>query len=133
MYSSFYREEMDRLVEGAVESLIASGVHANSVTKHAAPGSFEVPLIGGALAAAKKVDALIGLGIIVEGETHHAKLLAESTTQGIMQVQLMHSIPFAFEILYVHDITQAQRRLDKGKEASVAVLHSLAKLQTIQS
>ena len=133
VYSSFYTEEVEALVASAGVSLQEAGIPSKNITMHPAAGSFEVPLIGAALAEHKKVDALIGLGIIVEGETHHAALLAEETARGIMDTQLKYQTPFAFEILYVDSLKQAQERKDKGREAAHAVLHSLAELKRIRS
>jgi 6,7-dimethyl-8-ribityllumazine synthase len=127
---------MDALVSGARLALEAAGIFPSSISIWEAPGSFEVPLIGGALAQAGEVDALIGLGIIVEGETHHAKLLAGQSARGIMDVALKFHIPFAFEILYVTSLEQARERTrpgsNKGEEAAYAVLHSLETLKRIR-
>lgn len=125
------------MVDAAESVLVSSGIYKENISVHTVPGSFEIPLVGSALAKSGKVDALIGLGIIVEGETQHARLLAEQSARGIMDVQLQYEIPFAFEVLYVEDIEQARKRAmgdhNKGKEAAHAVLHSLAKLHTILS
>jgi 6,7-dimethyl-8-ribityllumazine synthase len=135
--SSFYKEEIESMASAAESMLVSSGINKENISVHTVPGSFEIPLVGSALAKSGKVDALIGLGIIVEGETQHARLLAEQSARGIMDVQLQYEIPFAFEVLYVEDIEQARKRAlgdqNKGKEAAHAVLHSLAKLHTILS
>lgn len=135
--SSYYKEEIDALVAGAIEVLEAAGIPAKNIERFHAPGSFEIPLIGSAVAKAKKVDALIGLGIIVEGETDHARLLSENVARGIMDVQLTSGIPFAFEVLAVQSLDQARARTigdaNKGREAARAVLHSLMELKRIRS
>ena len=131
--SSFYKEEVDSMVNLAKSTLVDAGLQEQNISIHAAAGSFEIPLIGRALAEENQVDALIGLGIIVEGETEHARLLAEQTAQGIMDVQVRFGVPFAFEVLYVDDLELAQERAGKGKEAALAVLHSLGQLATISS
>ena len=131
--SNFYKEEMDTLTQHAVTALENAGIPTKNITVHHAAGSFEVPLIGAALAENKEVDALIGLGIIVEGETHHARLLADSTAAGILEVQVKYVIPFAFEILYVDTLQLAHDRLNKGEEAAMSVLDSLAKLRSIHA
>lgn len=136
VYSSFYKEEVEALRDAARDALLEAGIAAQNLSLHPVAGSFEVPLIGGLLAQAGAVDALIGLGIIVEGETHHAALLADQTAAGIMRVQIDHGIPFAFEVLHVDDIGQARERAagssNKGREAAYAVLHSLAQLKAIR-
>jgi 6,7-dimethyl-8-ribityllumazine synthase len=136
--SYYYKEEMEGLVAGAKEALLEAGLPEANILLHEASGSFEVPLIGAALAESKKVDALIGFGIIVEGKTHHARLLAENVARAFMDVQMKHLLPFAFEILYVNDIAQAQERsapgpANKGREGAHAALHSLAELKRIRA
>ncbi len=136
IHSTYYKEEIDALVAGAIEALTEAGIPRTNISLHAAAGSFEIPLLGAALAKEKKADAMIGLGIIVEGETQHARLLAEQTARGIMDVQVQSGIPFAFEVLYVGSLKQAQARTqgegNKGREAARAVLHSLSELKRIR-
>ena len=134
--SSFYKKEIDALIAGAKKVFLDAGIPKANVTVYDVPGSFEIPLIGAALAEQGAVDALIGFGIIVEGETHHARLLADAATEGIMDTQLTYHIPFAFEVLYVKSLEDARARTtgnsNKGIEAAVAVLHSLALLKKIR-
>lgn len=135
--SSYYKEEIDALAASATETLMTAGIAKKNIERFDAPGSFEIPLIGSALAEAKNIDALIGFGIIVEGETQHARLLAEQVARGIMDVQLKFGLPFAFEVLYVDSLDQARERTtgerNKGIEAAHAVLHSLAELKRIRA
>lgn len=137
VYSSFYTEEVERLVAGAEQVLLKAGIKAGNITEHPVAGSFEIPLLGSILAHEKKVDALIGIGIIVEGETHHAELLARESARGIMDVQVTYGIPFAFEVLYVKKLRDAALRAsgadNKGAEAARAVLHSLAQIRKLRS
>lgn len=133
--SSFYEEEIDSLIAAATKTLTDAGIDEEKISFHIVPGSFEIPLLGAALAKNKTVDALIAFGIIVEGETQHARLLADNTARGIMDVQVQYCIPFAFEVLYVDDLKTAQERCkdknNKGVEAAHAVLHSLAQLRAL--
>lgn len=131
--ASFYKEETDALIASAKECLREAGLPDANVSVWQVPGSFEIPLMGEWLASAKKVDALIGIGIIVQGETKHADLLAQESARGLMDVQLKHQIPFAFEILWVDDLAYARARADKGAEAAMAVLHSLAEKARLAS
>jgi len=131
--SQFHESEVSALVESALEALTEAGVPPENILKHTVAGSFEIPLIGAALARTKQVDALIGLGIIVRGETQHAEHLAREVARGIMEVQLKHGIPFAYEVLHVDNIAQARDRAEKGREAAHAALHSLAQLARLQS
>lgn len=137
IHSSFYPAEVGKLVAGAKRALLEAGVAPENIRDYPVRGSFEIPLIGSALARRNKADALIGLGIIVEGETHHAGLIARETARGIMEVQVAYGVPFAFEVLYVKKLTQAKVRSagaeNKGAEAAGAVLHSLAHIEKLES
>ena len=92
IHSSYYRDDVSAMVEGAERVLCASGLPAANIRRIAVPGSFEIPLAGAALARSGEIDGLIGLGIIVEGETHHARLIAEQAARGIMEVQVREGI-----------------------------------------
>ncbi len=133
--SSWHAEITSVLEEQAKKALLEAGIRAECISVYSAPGSFEIPLIGAALAKKKSVDALIGFGVILEGETHHAALLAEQVARGMMDVQVQYVLPFAFEVLYVRNLSQATERAsgenNKGREAAHAVLHSLAQLSAV--
>ena len=99
-------------------------------------GSFEIPLLCDQLIMSKGVDAVIALGVIVQGDTHHARLIAEQAAAGIMQIQLEHGCPIAFEVLYVDDIKDAIKRSTgnngKGVVAARIVLKTLATLKDLR-
>ncbi len=131
--SLWHRDILDPMIEVAKKTFMDAGIPAPNITVHDAPGSFEVPLIGAALI--ENVDALIGLGIVLQGETMHAQNIMQSTTQAIMDLQVAHKKPFAFEILHVHTLEQAQARAEgphnKGFEAARAVLMALVTLKSL--
>lgn len=137
VFSSYYPEEVRRLVDGARKTLEGAGIPAANIEEYATAGAFEIPLMGSVLAEVKAVDALIGIGIIVQGETEHADLIADACARGMMDVQVRFGIPFAFEVLHVDDLEQAKARAagpdSKGEEAARAVLHSLAQIAKLHS
>jgi 6,7-dimethyl-8-ribityllumazine synthase len=129
--AQWHREILQPMIDVAVQTFVDAGIDPKNVTVHDAAGSFEVPLIGAALM--NKVDALIGFGILLQGETGHAELIAQSVTQAMMDLQMKHTKPFAFEILHVQTLAQAEARAEgprnKGFEAARSVLISLAELR----
>jgi len=131
--SLWHRDIIDPMIEVARKTFVEAGIPAENICVHDAPGSFEVPLIGAALI--EKVDALIGFGIVLQGETMHAQNIMQSTTQAIMNLQVAHKKPFAFEILHVLNLEQAKARAEgphnKGFEAARAVLVALATLKSL--
>jgi len=134
VHSSFYLEEVNELVASAVSTLEKEGIERECISIHPVAGSFEIPLVGAALADAKNVNALIGFGIVVQGETQHAQAIVTQACRGMMDVQTRYQIPFAFEVLHVDSLEDARGRLEnKGKEAARAILHSLAQLTSLHS
>ena len=131
IYSAWYPELVGPMVADARKTLLEAGIPEENITMHKAPGSFEIPLLGAAVAEAGSADAIIALGVVVNGETHHARLVAEQAARGAMDIQLKYLVPFAFEILYVDTIELAKTRSDKGKAAAITTLHSLTELQRI--
>jgi 6,7-dimethyl-8-ribityllumazine synthase len=87
------------------------------------PGALEAPLALQKLANTEKYDALIALGAVIRGETHHFDVVANESASGLMQVQLDAGIPVANGILTTDTEEQARARAtQKGKDcAEVAV------------
>lgn len=132
--AQWHRDILQPMIDVAKQTCIDAGISAENIAVYDAPGSYEVPLIGAALI--DSVDALIGFGIVLQGETMHAQNIMQSTTQAMMDLQVAHQKPFAFEILHVHTIEQAMKRAEgphnKGFEAARAVLFSLAELRRLR-
>ncbi len=131
--SVWHPECVDAMVAGAKAELQKLGVPKENIFVVEAPGSFEVPLLCQWAIRERKADAVIAFGVVVQGETHHARLVAEQAAAGIMKVQLETGAPVAFEILFVDKIEHAQARSGgehgKGPLAARTVLTTLAKLK----
>ena len=94
----------ERLLEGCLDELGKNGVKPKNVTVVWVPGSFELPLVAQRLARKKTIDAVICLGCIIKGETHHYELVAEATAKGLMDVALQTAKPVVFEVLAVDTV-----------------------------
>jgi 6,7-dimethyl-8-ribityllumazine synthase len=101
-----------------------------------APGAFEIPLLVQTLAARKKVNAILALGVILQGETAHATLIAQATTTALLDLSLKTEIPILNEVLLLKDEAQARARclgteINRGVEAAraaVAISRTLREL-----
>ena len=109
------------LVEACRKRLAELRVTALTVVS--VPGALEAPLALQRLAGTEKYDALIALGAVIRGETHHFDVVANESASGLMQVQLDSGIPVANGILTTDSEEQASSRAaQKGKDcADVAV------------
>ena len=78
-------------------------------------------------------DAVIALGVVIQGETPHFDFVCDSATEGLTRVQLDSGVPIGFGLLTVSTESQAIARAglpgskeDKGAEAVQAALHMLS-------
>jgi 6,7-dimethyl-8-ribityllumazine synthase len=117
-------------VNGLVENtrreldLIGSGMN---IMLHEVPGAFEIPLVVQEIATRGGVDAIIALGVIIEGETAHAALVARAVTDSLQRISLTHRMPVIHEVLLVKNEEQARIRclggeLNRGVEAARAAV-----------
>ena len=70
-FNSFLTEQ---LVKGAVDAFVRLGGDEKDLTLVRVPGAYEIPLVAKRMAA-KKFDAVIALGAVVQGATAHADLI----------------------------------------------------------
>jgi 6,7-dimethyl-8-ribityllumazine synthase len=110
------------LVENAKRELeaIASG---STFTVWEVPGAFEIPLVVQEVATNSQLDAIIALGVIIEGQTQHAALIGATVTESLQRLSLAHRIPIIHEVLLVKNEEQAKARclegeLNRGIEAA---------------
>jgi 6,7-dimethyl-8-ribityllumazine synthase len=111
---------------------------AAKITLHRVPGSFEVPLGVELLAAKGEVDAIAAFGVLLQGETAHATLVAQTVTDALMQTSLRHRLPVLHEILLVGNEAQAAARcvepdLNRGTEAARAAVQMLRAIKEINA
>jgi len=117
----------NRLREGAVDALRAAGVEEDAIVVVPVPGAFEIPQVTRRLAAFGRVDAIVGLGCLIRGETPHFEFIAAAVAQGITQAALDSGIPITFGVLTTNSAEEALARAgsgptNKGWEAAEAVL-----------
>lgn len=132
--SQFNAAYVDSLVSHAREELLAISPGA-AITVHRAPGSFEIPLLVQKAASTLSPDAIIALGVILEGETAHARLVADAVTRSLLEISLAQGIPVIHEVLLVADEEQARRRcidpeLNRGIEAARAAVGAALALKS---
>jgi len=128
----------ERLLEGALDTLLRHGVEASQIEIVRVPGAFEIPLTVKRLASAKKYDALLALGAVIRGATPHFEYVAGECAKGIAQVMLQYDIPIAFGVLTVDSIEQAIERAgtkagNKGVDAALTVIEMVNLLKKLES
>ena len=108
-------EELHELVAGATISI------------HRVPGSFEIPVVVRELARKKKADAIVACGVIMLGETNHAKNLSRSVTDALQRIAVDYGVPVINVVLSFDSESQARERclentINRGTEAARAAV-----------
>jgi 6,7-dimethyl-8-ribityllumazine synthase len=128
---------VDGLVTSAREELQQAAQDAR-VEMIEVPGAFEIPVAAAAAARSHRFLAVLALGVIIQGRTRHANLIADGIVQGLMQVSLETGVPVINEVLLLDDEEQARERtlgekLNRGTEAARAALHVVSSLRRFQA
>lgn len=116
------------LAEGALEVLNRAGC-ADVPVWHV-PGSWEIPLAAKRMITQKNVAAVVALGCIIKGETHHFEVLCQTTADALQRLSLETGVPIASGILMVQSPEHARARSGggtshRGREAASAALKML--------
>ena len=132
-FNSFVSE---RLLEGALDTLLRSGAEEDAIDVVRVPGAFEIPLMAQKMAKSGNYDAIICLGAVIRGATSHYDLVANEAAKGIAQVGLDSGVPTIFGVLTTDTIEQAIERAgskagNKGSEAALAAIEMINLLNQI--
>lgn len=118
----YFNEKLGlKLLKNAKKELIKNNVKEKNIAVIRVAGALEIPFACKKIAKTKP-DAIIALGVVIRGETSHFELVANTTFQGLMKVQLDTGVPISFGILACDNIEQAKKRVSKGREAAQAAL-----------
>lgn len=127
---------VDRLRDGAIDTLRRHGVDLKQITVVTAPGAFELPLVAQRVAASEKFDAIICLGAVIRGATPHFDYVAGEAAKGIAGVATDFDMPVIFGVLTTDTVDQAMERAgskagNKGAEAAVTAIEMVNLLDQI--
>lgn len=127
--SSWHLDICKDLIAGAQRALKEAQVATLEV--EFVPGSFEIPLAA-QYAFEKGFDAVVAVGLVLQGETPHFDYVCQGVTQGVIDVSLKYGKPIGFGVLMCNDLDQAIARSgiagskeDKGYDSAIAALELL--------
>ena len=120
-------EITSKLKAGALDTLQKAGI--TNITVWDVPGSYELVYAANKLAS-EGLDAVICLGVVIQGETRHFDFICDAVANGIANIIIQHNIPVAFGLLTTDNQQQAVERSGgkhghKGEEAAWTVLKLL--------
>ena len=115
------------LYSGALEALLDCGAKEENIIRWNVPGSFELTYGSKKMIITQKVDAVIAIGSVIQGETKHFDFVCSATAQGIKDLNVIHDTPVIFCVLTDNTMQQAEERSggkhgNKGTEAAIAAI-----------
>jgi 6,7-dimethyl-8-ribityllumazine synthase len=126
------------LVDHMIDRAQAAAKECNVTDVHVVRVAGAVELSVVAQALARKCDAVVALGVVIKGETHHFEYVCDAVTTGLTRVALDEGTPVAHGVLTVQSLGQARDRAgledsieDKGWASAVAVLDAALALRVI--
>jgi 6,7-dimethyl-8-ribityllumazine synthase len=134
--SRWHTEICEALIAGARRTAEKFGVADVSLVRCA--GAMELPVVAQALA--RRVDAVVALGVVIRGETPHFDYVCDAVTAGLTRVSLDEELPVCNGVLTVNTEEQARDRAglpgsaeDKGEQAVAAALDSALTLRRLRA
>ena len=124
--SQFNARYVQGLVDHAEKELNTLAPNA-TISIQRVPGAFEIPVVVRELASLAKADAIIACGVIMQGETNHAKNLSRSVTDALQRIAVDYGVPVINVMLSFENETQARARclenkINRGTEAARAAV-----------
>jgi 6,7-dimethyl-8-ribityllumazine synthase len=118
---------VSHLVDGAVDTIVRHGGSADNVTLAWVPGSYEIPFAVKKMLDSKKYDAIIAMGVVIQGATPHAGYINNEVAKSLAQLGMESGIPVTYGMITADNIEQAIERSgtkagNKGADAAHAAI-----------
>jgi len=128
MVVSDFNEEITLNMEKNAEST-AKSLKAKIVKILHVPGAFEIPFAANRLFKDKKIDAVVVLGAVVQGDTDHDLVIVNAISQKLMELSLKYNKPLGFGIIGPR-VTwqQAQKRAAEYSKRAVKAALEMIKI-----
>lgn len=106
-FNDFFTKE---LVAGAMDCLVRHGVAEKDIVLAWVPGANEIPMVVQRMAVRGKLDAVIALGVVIQGATPHAELINSQVSRSLAGIGLESRVPVINAVVCADSIEQAIER-----------------------
>jgi 6,7-dimethyl-8-ribityllumazine synthase len=117
----------DRLLAGALDAFVRTGLPEDEIEIVRIPGAWEMPVTVKALLAQERHHGIVCLGAVIRGDTPHFDYVAGECAKGLAHLSLESGVPIAFGVLTTNTVEQAIDRAgaksgNKGFDAAMAAI-----------
>ena len=118
---------VSHLVDGAVDTIVRHGGSADNIALAWVPGSYEIPFAVKKMLDSKKYDAIIAMGVVIQGATPHAGYINNEVAKSLAQLGMESGTPVTYGMITADNIEQAIERSgtkagNKGADAAHAAI-----------
>ncbi len=129
--SEWNPEITKNLQQGAIDTLLDCGASEENIVSWDVPGSFELVFGCKKMIQTEKLDAIIAVGNVIQGETKHFDFVCDGVTQGIVDLNIKYDVPVIYCVLTDNNKQQSIDRSggklgNKGVECAVAAVKMAA-------
>jgi len=126
---SDFNKEITLKMEKTAEKT-ARSLKVNIIKKIHVPGAFEIPFAAKKLFKDKKINAVVALGAVIQGNTDHDIIIMGSVSQKLMDLSLNYNKPLGFGIIGPR-VTwqQAQHRAEEFSKRAVKTVLEMIKIK----
>src|SRR5215212_8315732 len=108
--SRFNQEVVDKLLDGALETLIDKGVALDDIDVVWVPGAWELPMAVRRLLASDRYAAVVAVGAVIRGDTPHFEYVAGVCARGLAQASAEFDTSLVIEVATTENDEQAEAR-----------------------
>lgn len=132
--SSWHADIVHQAREGALAEFERNGVLPDRVDLFDVPGAFEIPLCAKKLARSRRYDAIVAIGLIVNGGIYRHEFVSTAVIDALMRIQLDTEVPVLSAVLTPRDFHEHEDHMrffsdhfvKKGIEVARACMGTVA-------
>ena len=115
------------MLQGAIDTLLKHGVSEENIDVMHVPGTVELTYGAARIMREERINAVIVIGCVIQGDTPHFDYVCQSVTQGVAQLNAQGKVPVIFSVLTVLNRQQALDRCggalgNKGIEGAITAI-----------
>ncbi len=98
------------MAQGAIDTFVKNGVPEENIDIIHVPGAVELTFGAARVMKEERVNAVIVIGCVIQGDTPHFDYVCQSVTQGVAMLNAQGKVPVVFSVLTTLNKQQALDR-----------------------